>query len=94
MRKVEEINKDSCFIGRYFKQVVQMRRINRQVLARRLGFDYTDNDRMMCFFFKKKDYLWKQFEIEKWCGVLGISEDKPIYTKLMDRAGIKNYDYD
>lgn len=81
-------------IGLYFKQFIGVRGIKRKKVMQRLGFDYSDNSRMMCAFFKKADRNWKEWEVEKWCGVLGIDENTPVYAKLVSRCGEKKSDID
>ena len=88
------MDKKSNFIGEYFRTFLKQTGFDRKVLAIRLNFNYSDNDRMICAYLKKKDYLWEQFEVENWCGALGIREDKPIYAKLIDKCGRKTkYDF-
>lgn len=88
-----EVNKSSNFIGQYFRQYIKQTGFDRKVLVRKLGFDYADNDRMLCAYFVKKDYLWEQMEIESWCEALRIKRESPIFGKLMEKAGRKKYDY-
>ena len=85
-----EMERGSREIGRYFKLVVNGRRIDRRKLAMRLGFDYADNERMICAYFVKEDRLWRESEVERWCGVLGIVENNPKYDELMAMAGRKD----
>jgi hypothetical protein len=48
---------------------------------------------MICAYLSKKDYLWEQFEVEKWCEALMIRKNTNIFKKLMEKAGKKKYDY-
>lgn len=84
---METISKTSNFIGQYFRQFIKIKKLDRKVLARQLDFSYASNDRMICAFFNKKDYLWKKSEVEKWCFALNIDSFSPIYEKLLERAG-------
>lgn len=86
------MDKGSNFIGEFFRQYIKQRRVDRKVFAQRLGMNYSDNERMICAYLVKKDYLWEQYEVEKWCNVLGISESAPIYTRLVNKAGKKSFD--
>lgn len=87
------MDKKSNFIGAYFRQYLFQTRFDRKLLAKLLNFNYSNNDRMICAYLGKKDYLWKQFEVENWCSALKIKEDTPIYSKLIAKCGRKNYDY-
>lgn len=86
-RKMEKGRRE---IGSFFKGLIGKRRIDRGKLAMRLGFDYADNERMICAYFVKEDRLWRESEVERWCGVLGIGENSPKYDELMARAGRKD----
>ena len=88
-----EIEKNSNFIGQYFRQYIRQTGFDRKVLARKLNRNYANNDRMICAYFTKKDYLWEQYEVKDWCNALLIMEKTQIYKKLMDKAGKKSYDY-
>ena len=82
-----EINKNSNFIGRYFRQYIKQTKFDRKVLARRLGFSYVDNAKALCDYMSKKDYLWWVYEVEDWCKALSIMPSAPIYEKLLAKAG-------
>ena len=82
-----EINKTSNFIGTYFRQYIKQTRFDRKVLVRRLGFTYADNEKAVCDYLSKKDYLWWAYEVEDWCKVLNILPTAPIYDKLVEKAG-------
>ncbi len=86
---MSEINKNSNFIGQYFRQYIKQTSFDRKVLADRLGFNYADNARMICAYFTKKDYLWWEYEVQNWCEALKISLGSPIYQKLISKAGKK-----
>ena len=88
------MDKESNFIGQYFRQYIRMTGFDRQLLAKRLNWEYANNERMICAYFVKKDYLWEQYEVVNWCKALKIGESLPIYTKLLEKAGRKSYDYD
>lgn len=79
-------------IGRGFREILIGRRINRSKFAERLGFRYTDNERMLCAYFVKEDRLWRQSEVQAWCRVLGLGESSAIYSKFMEKAGKKDVD--
>lgn len=81
------MNKQSNFIGQYFRQYIKQVRFDRKVLIKRLGFDYSDNDKAICDYLNKKDYLWWTSEVEDWCKALNISPSAPIYDKLVAKAG-------
>ena len=81
---------NSIFIGNYFKVYINQSIITRKALAKRLNFNYADNDRMICFYLQRKDCAWKQSEVKLWCEALRINEKAFIYTKLMNCAGIKD----
>ena len=81
------MNKQSNFIGQYFRQYINQVRFDRKVLIKRLGFDYADNDKAICDYLNKKDYLWRACEVEDWCKALSISPSAPIYDKLVAKAG-------
>lgn len=83
------MDKNSNFIGEYFRQYIKITGFDRKVLAKKLGFDYSNNQRMICAYLSKKDYLWEQFEIEQWCNALMIKPNTNIYQKLYDKAGKK-----
>lgn len=76
-----EMEKGSREIGSFFKLVVTRRRIDRRKLAVRLGFEYSDNERMICAYFAKEDRLWRESEVERWCEVLGISKSEELKAK-------------
>lgn len=78
------------FIGQYFHKLLVERKFDRKELARLLGWDYKNNDRMICAYFKKSDRLWRESEVSSWCKALHISSDKQIYNKLMSHAGKKD----
>lgn len=82
-----EINKTSNFIGTYFRQYIKQTRFDRKVLVRRLGFTYADNEKAVCDYLSKKDYLWWAYEVEDWCKALNILPTAPIYDKLVEKAG-------
>ena len=82
-----EINKQSNFIGQYFRQYIKQTGFDRKVLARRVGFNYSDNAKAICDYLAKKDYLWWQYEVEEWCKALSIMSTAPVYEKLMSKAG-------
>ena len=88
-----EVNKKSNFIGEYFRQYLKSTGFDRKILARKLGFNYANDMRMICAYLSKKDYLWEQFEVENWCSALMIRKTTKIFEKLMDKAGKKKYDY-
>jgi hypothetical protein len=88
------MDKNSNFIGQYFRQVIRQTSFDRKLLAKRLNWDYANNDRMICAYFTKKDYLWEQYEVKDWCKALYITKESGIYTKLLSKAGKKSYDYD
>lgn len=81
------MDKTSNFIGGYFREYLKATRFDRRILARLLEFDYADNDRMICGYLVKKDYLWKDEEVVAWCKALKISEKAPVYGKLLSKAG-------
>lgn len=86
------MDKNSNFIGEYFRQYLKQTGFDRKVLAKRLNFNYANNQRMISAYLVKKDYLWEQFEVENWCSALMIRKTTKVYSKLMDRAGKKKYD--
>ena len=86
--------KQSNFIGQYFRQYLKQTKFDRQVLIRRLGFNYADNDKAICDYLNKKDYLWWEYEVKDWCKALSILPISPIYVKLFQKAGKKLDDYD
>ena len=81
------MDKKSNFIGQYFRQYLKQTRFDRKVLVRRLGFNYADNEKAVCDYLSKKDYLWWQYEVEDWCKALSILSSAPIYDKLVEKAG-------
>ena len=87
------MNKISNFIGEYFRQYIKQTGFDRKILAKKLGFNYANDLRMICAYLSKKDYLWEQFEVENWCNALMIRKNTNIYKKLMEKAGKKKYDY-
>ena len=89
-----ELDRQSNFIGQYFRQFIRQTGFDRQVLIKKLNWTYANNDRMICAYLNKKDYLWEQYEVKAWCKALCIAEKSPIYGKLMCKAGKKSYDYD
>ena len=84
---MSEINKTSNFIGQYFRQYIKQTGFDRKVLIRRLGFNYSDNESMICGYLSKKDYLWWEYEVKDWCKALCILPSAPIYDKLVAKAG-------
>lgn len=89
---MEILNKNSNFIGEYFRQYIKQTGFDRKILAKKLNFNYANDMRMICAYLSKKDYLWEQFEVEKWCEALMIRKNTNIYKKLMEKAGKKKYD--
>lgn len=87
------MEKESNFIGQYFRQYIRQTGFDRKLLAKKLNWNYANNDRMLCAYFNKKDYLWEQYEVENWCKALFIFEGSPMHIKLMEKAGKKRYDY-
>ena len=83
------MDKKSNFIGEYFRQYIKMTNFDRKLLAQRLNFNYSDNQRMICAYLSKKDYLWEQFEVDMWCFALMIRKNTNIYKKLSEKAGKK-----
>ena len=83
---------DSNFIGKYFRQYIKQTGYDRKLLAKKLGFRYANNDRMICAYLVKRDYLWEEFEVEEWCKALLIRENVPVYKKLIEKAGKKRVD--
>lgn len=84
---MKEIDKKSNFIGQYFRQYIKQVHFDRKVLIRRLGFNYADNERMICGYLSKKDYLWWEYEVEDWCCALSIPKTASVYEKLVEKAG-------
>jgi dTDP-D-glucose 4,6-dehydratase len=84
---MKEINKTSNFIGSYFRQYIKQVRFDRKVLVRRLGFTYADNEKAVCDYLNKKDYLWWEYEVEDWCCALSIPTTASVYSKLIEKAG-------
>lgn len=76
-------------IGSEFRRQISLRGINRRILAKKLGYEYADNDRMICFRLGRADYLWSEREVELWCKAIGMSESSPIVAKLKSKAGKK-----
>lgn len=89
----KEVDRKSNFIGQYFRQFLKLTGFDRKVLIKKLEWGYANNDRMLCAYLTKKDYLWEQYEVEQWCKALGIKESVEIYSKLIDKCGKKRYDY-
>jgi hypothetical protein len=87
------MDKNSNFIGQYFRQYIRQTGFDRKILAKKLNWNYANNDRMICAYFTKRDYLWEQYEVEQWCRALCISKKNKIFGKLMEKAGKKAYDY-
>lgn len=87
---MEKINKTSNFIGQFFRQYIKYTRFDRQLLIKRLGFNYANNDKAICDYMNKKDYLWWQYEVENWCKALNIKSSAPNYKKLIEKAGKKS----
>ena len=85
------MDKYNNFIGQYFRQYIKQTNFDRKLLAKKLNWKYANNDRMICAYFVKKDYLWEQFEVESWCKALAIRQGSPIYDKLLSKAGKKSY---
>ena len=81
------MDKKSNFIGQYFRQYIKQTKFDRKVLARRLGFNYADNAKMLCDYMNKKDYLWWEYEVIDWCKALSIVSTAPVYAKLIEKAG-------
>ena len=88
------MDKKSNFIGQYFRQYLKQTKFDRKVLIRRLGFNYADNEKAICDYLNKKDYLWWSYEVKDWCKALSILPISPIYVKLVQKAGKKLDDYD
>lgn len=86
-KNLNEIDKKSNFIGQYFRQYLKQTRFDRKVLVRRLGFTYADNEKAICDYLSKKDYLWWEYEVKDWCKALSILPNAPIYEKLVTKAG-------
>lgn len=84
---MNKIDKNSNFIGQYFRQYIKQTKFDRKVLVRRLGFTYADNEKAVCDYLNKKDYLWWEYEVEEWCKALCIQETSNIYYKLIGKAG-------
>lgn len=82
-----ELNKESNFVGQYFRQYIKQTGFDRKLLARKLAWTYSNNDRMICAYFSKRDYLWEEYEVKDWCKALFIMENTPIYAKLVEKAG-------
>lgn len=78
---------ESRFIGEYFRQYLKVTGFSRQVLIKKLGFNYARNEKMLCDYLNKRDYLWKVSEVEMWCEALRIKNTTTIYSKLIERAG-------
>lgn len=89
-----DINKNSNYIGEFFRQYIKMTGFDRKVLEKKLEMNYSNNQRMICAYFTKKDYLWEQFEVEKWCSALMIRKNTNIFKKLVEKCGKKRYDYE
>lgn len=87
-----EVNKTSNFIGQFFNAYIFNSGLTLKEVARLLAFNYSDNDKAICDFKKKKDYLWKQSEVVHWCKSLRIKETSTIYSKLYEKAGKKDLD--
>lgn len=81
------MEKKSNFIGEYFRQYIKMTGFDRKVLAKKLGFEYSNNQRMICAYLSKKDYLWEEFEVDQWCSALMIRKNTNIYKKLCEKVG-------
>lgn len=86
------MDKNSNFIGEYFRQYIKQVGFDRKVLAKKLNFNYANNTRMISAYLVKKDYLWEQFEVENWCNALMIRKNTKVFLKLMEKAGKKKYD--
>lgn len=86
------MDKQSNFIGMYFRMYIENCGISGKALAKRLGYNYANNERMICAYKAKKDYLWRQTEVRDWCNALHINEKLPIYNQLMCKAGKKDID--
>lgn len=84
------MDKNSNYIGAFFKNYITQYGITSEMLAQRLGFDYANNVRMISAYKVKKDYLWKQSEVIAWCKALRITEKMPVYNELLRRAGKKD----
>ena len=82
-------NAKTNFIGQYFRNYVKYTGIDRKLLAKKLNFNYANNDRMLCAYFLKSDYLWKTSDIDNWCEALKIKKTTPIYKQLIEKAGKK-----
>ena len=81
------MDKTSNFIGQYFRQYIKQVRFDRKVLVRRLGFNYADNEKAVCDYLSKKDYLWWEYEVKDWCKALSIPPTASVYEKLLEKAG-------
>ena len=88
---MEEFSKKTNYIGSFFRQYISKTGFDRRFLAKKLEFDYANNDRMICAYLVKKDYLWKQSEVEKWCNALSIKAN--VKENLISKAGKKDKDY-
>lgn len=88
------MDRNSNFIGAYFRQFLRATGFSRKALIERLNWRYANNERMLCAYLAKRDYLWEQCEVEEWCKALNIKEETPIYSKLIDKCGRKSYDFD
>jgi hypothetical protein len=86
-QKMLKTNNGGNFIGQYFRQYIKQTKFDRKVLVRRLGFNYSDNQKAVCDYMNKKDYLWWEYEVKDWCEALGIMPSMPIYNKLIQKAG-------
>ena len=82
-------NKTSNFIGQYFSQYLKQTGFSRKILIKRLDLKYSNNDKAICDYLNKKDYLWWEYEVESWCKALNITNNIPVYAKLVEKAGRK-----
>lgn len=76
-------------IGNKMKVLITSLKINRRVLARRLGYEYSDNDRMICFRLGREDRLWSEVEVEAWCNAMGIATNGKLCVEMKKMAGRK-----
>lgn len=84
------MDKNSNYIGAFFKHYISQYGMSSETLAQRLGFEYANNVRMVSAYKVKRDYLWKQSEVIAWCKALRISDKAPVYAELLRRAGKKD----
>lgn len=76
-------------IGNKMKMLIKNLNISRKTLAKRLGYEYADNDRMICFRLGREDRLWSEVEVEAWCNAMGVATNGKLCVEMKKMSGRK-----